>query len=66
MAPYEALYGRKCRSPVCWIEVGERKLLGLKLVQLIIEKIKVVQQWLQMAQNHYKSYADVQRKLLEF
>jgi hypothetical protein len=32
MAPYEALYGRKCRSPICWEEVGERKLLGFELV----------------------------------
>ena len=32
MAPYEALYGRKCKSPICWDDVGERKLLGLELV----------------------------------
>ena len=39
MAPFEALYGRKCRSPICWNEVGERKLLGPELVQLTTEKI---------------------------
>nr|CAN71472.1 hypothetical protein VITISV_040055 [Vitis vinifera] len=41
MTPFEALYGRKCRSPICWNDVGERKLLGPKLVQLIVEKLKV-------------------------
>ena len=39
MAPYEALYGRKCRSPLCWYEVGERNLLGPELVQETTEKI---------------------------
>ena len=39
MAPFEALYGKKCRSPVCWDEMGERKLLGLDLVQATNEAI---------------------------
>ena len=38
VAPYEALYGRKCRSPICWDDVGERKLMGSDLVQVTIEK----------------------------
>ncbi|KAL6321508.1 hypothetical protein AAG906_019688 [Vitis piasezkii] len=38
MAPFEALYGRRCRSPICWDDVGEKKLLGPELVQLTIEK----------------------------
>ena len=42
MAPYEALYNRKCSSLVCWAEVGEQKLLGLKLVQLTTDKIKII------------------------
>ena len=42
MAPFEALYGRKCRTPVCWDEVGERKLVGPELVQITSEKVKVV------------------------
>ena len=46
MAPYEALYGRKCRSPICWEEVGERKLLGPELVQMTTEKIKLIREWL--------------------
>ena len=41
MPPYEALYGRKCRSPLHWDEVGERMLLGPKLVNQAIEKIRV-------------------------
>ena len=51
MAPYEALYGRKCRSPICWEEVGERKLLGPKLVQMSTEKIKLICEWLKTAQS---------------
>ncbi|XP_017984312.1 PREDICTED: uncharacterized protein LOC108663606 [Theobroma cacao] len=42
MAPFEALYGRRCRSPIRWLEVGERKLLGLELVQDAIEKIHMI------------------------
>ena len=39
MAPFEALYGRKCRTPVCWDEVGERRLIGSELVQITLDKI---------------------------
>ena len=39
MAPFEALYGRKCRTPVCWDEVGERRLIGPELVQIALDKI---------------------------
>ena len=42
MAPFEALYGRKCRTPVCWDEVGERRVVGPELVQVTSEKVKVV------------------------
>ena len=66
MAPFEALYGRKCRSPLCWTEVGERKMLGPDIVQQTIDKIKVIQQRLQTAQSRYKSYADMKRRPLEF
>ncbi|GFZ05260.1 hypothetical protein Acr_17g0008320 [Actinidia rufa] len=54
MAPYKALYGRKCRSPICWTEVGERHMLGPKIVQLTTDKIKVIQQRLQTAQSRQK------------
>ena len=66
MASYEALYGRKCRSPICWEEVGERKLLGPKLVQMSTEKIKLICEWLKTAQSRQKSYADRRRRDLEF
>ena len=42
MAPFEALYGQKCRTPVCWDEVGERRLIGLELVQITLDKIQIV------------------------
>ena len=42
MAPFEALYDRKCRSPLCWEEVGERKLLGLEIIQMTSEKIDMI------------------------
>ena len=46
-APYEALYGRKCRSPICWDDVGERRLLGPEIVQQTIDKIQVIKERLQ-------------------
>ncbi|XP_057791315.1 uncharacterized protein LOC131008456 [Salvia miltiorrhiza] len=66
MAPYEALYGRKCRSPLFWDEVGERKLLGPELVQQMIEKVDQVKQKIKEAQDRQKSYADTRRTELEF
>ena len=65
-APYEALYGRKCRSPICWDDVGERRLLGPEIVQQTIDKIQVIKERLQTAQSRQKSYADVRRRKLEF
>ncbi|GJW45904.1 putative reverse transcriptase domain-containing protein [Tanacetum coccineum] len=50
-APYEALYGRKCRSPVCWAEVGEAQLTGLELIQETTEKIVLIKQRMQAAQD---------------
>jgi len=58
MAPYEALYGRRCRSPVGWFEPGEARLLGTDLVQDAVEKVKVIQDRLRMAQSRQKSYVD--------
>ena len=51
MAPYEALYGRKCRSPICWDDMGEGKLLGLDLVQVTTEMIRLIQEMLKIAQS---------------
>ena len=66
MAPYEALYERKCRTPICWDEVGERKLSSEELIKISIEKIQVVKEKLKVAQDRQKSYADTRRKDLEF
>ncbi|GJW36354.1 reverse transcriptase domain-containing protein [Tanacetum coccineum] len=57
-APYEALYGRKCRSPVCWAEVGEAQLTGPGLIQETTEKIVLITQRMQAAQDRQKSYFD--------
>ncbi|XP_070042745.1 uncharacterized protein [Nicotiana tomentosiformis] len=66
MAPYEALYGRKCRSHIRWFDVGETKIVGPELVQQAIEKIKLIQERLLAAQSCQKSYADNRRRDLEF
>ena len=66
MAPYEALYERKCRSPICWTEVGDKALLGPKLLQVTTEKLKLIQQRVKTAQSRQKSYADQRRRELEF
>ena len=66
MAPYEALYGRKCRSPLCWKEVGERKLLGSEIIQMTSEKINLICERLQTTQSRQKSYYDDSRREVEF
>ncbi|KAL0551627.1 hypothetical protein IC582_010716 [Cucumis melo] len=66
MAPFEALYGRCCRSPVCWGEVGEQRLMGPELVQSTNKAIQKIRSRTHTAQSRQKSYADVRRKDLEF
>nr|GEV76651.1 hypothetical protein [Tanacetum cinerariifolium] len=65
-APYEVLYGRKCRSPVCWAEVGEAQLTGTELIQETTKKIVLIKQRIQAAQDRQKSYADLKQKPMEF
>ncbi|GKA83769.1 putative reverse transcriptase domain-containing protein [Tanacetum coccineum] len=65
-APFEALYRRKCRSPMIWTEVGESQLIRLELVQETTEKIFQIQERLKTARSRQKSYADKRRKPLEF
>ncbi|GJZ65509.1 putative reverse transcriptase domain-containing protein [Tanacetum coccineum] len=65
-APFEALYGRKCRSPILWAEVGEGKLLGPELVQETTKKISQIKDRLKAARDRQKSYANKRRKPLEF
>nr|GEZ14544.1 putative reverse transcriptase domain-containing protein [Tanacetum cinerariifolium] len=65
-APFEALYGCKCRSLVIWTEIGESQLIGPKIVQETIEKIVQIKERLKTARSRQKSYADKRRKSLEF
>nr|GEY54879.1 putative reverse transcriptase domain-containing protein [Tanacetum cinerariifolium] len=64
--PFEALYGRKCRSPICWTEVGEAQILGPELIQETTKKIIQIKQRMQAARVRKKSYADLKRKPMEF
>ncbi|XP_039165948.1 uncharacterized protein LOC120292113 [Eucalyptus grandis] len=66
MAPFEALYGRAGRTPVCWDEVGERKITGSELVQQSTDAVKVIRDKLKTAQSRQKSYADKWCRPLEF
>ncbi|XP_012832673.1 PREDICTED: uncharacterized protein LOC105953544 [Erythranthe guttata] len=66
MAPYEALYGRKCRSPLHWDEIGERKFLGPDLVQQTVDIIKNIREKMRIAQDRQQSYANTRRRDLEF
>ncbi|KAL8135514.1 hypothetical protein AgCh_010236 [Apium graveolens] len=66
MPPYEALYGRKYRSPTYWNEVGERKLIGPELVQQMKEKVEVIRKWLIVAQDRQKKYANQDQKDMQF
>jgi transposase InsO family protein len=59
MAPFEALYGRRCRTPLNWSQIGERKVFGPELVSEAEEKIRVIQANLKTAQSRQKSYAYV-------
>ncbi|GKB54856.1 putative reverse transcriptase domain-containing protein, partial [Tanacetum coccineum] len=65
-APFEALYGQKCRSPVMWAEVDESQLIGLKIVQETAGKIVQIKERIKTTRDHQKSYADKRRKPLEF
>nr|GFB79851.1 retrotransposon protein, putative [Tanacetum cinerariifolium] len=64
--PYEALYGQKCRSPVYWVEVGESQLTGPELIQETMEKIVLIKQRMEAAQDRQKNYTDRNRKPMEF
>ncbi|GJR91279.1 putative reverse transcriptase domain-containing protein [Tanacetum coccineum] len=57
-APFEALYGRKCRSPICWAEVGEAQLTGPEIIHETTEKIFKIRDRMQAARDRQKSYAD--------
>ena len=59
MAPYEALYGRPCRSPLCWAEVGESSITGPDLIRNTSKKVNLIRQRLLTDQSRQKSYADI-------
>ena len=65
-APYEALYGRKCRTPLCWNEVGERQLAGPEIVQVTADKINQIRERMKAAQDRQAMYANKRRKPIEF
>ncbi|XP_071739535.1 uncharacterized protein [Rutidosis leptorrhynchoides] len=65
-APFEALYSRKCISPVCWTELGDSQLTGPEIVHETTDKIAQIQERLKIARDRQKSYADIRRKNLEF
>nr|GEY09712.1 putative reverse transcriptase domain-containing protein [Tanacetum cinerariifolium] len=62
-APFEALYGRKCRSPICWTEVGEAQILGPELIQETTKKIVQIKKRMQAAQDRQKSHVDLKQKI---
>ena len=66
MAPYEPLYGRPCRSPICWTEVGESSITSPDLIRDTSEKVSLIRQHLLRAQSWQESYADVRRRPIEF
>ncbi|GMJ08650.1 hypothetical protein HRI_004534200 [Hibiscus trionum] len=66
MAPYEALYGRRCRTPICWAEMGQRLLPMPDLLKGTTEKVKLICDHLKAASDRQKSYADLKRKEIEF
>ncbi|GJS91549.1 putative reverse transcriptase domain-containing protein [Tanacetum coccineum] len=65
-APFEALYGRKCRSHVCWAEVGDAQLIGPAIIHETTKKIVQIKNRIQAAHDRQKSYANIRRKPLDF
>jgi hypothetical protein len=66
MSPFEALYGRKCRTPLYWDQTGERQFFGPELIQEAEEQVCIIRENLRVAHTRQKSYADNRRRPLEF
>jgi hypothetical protein len=64
MAPFEALYGRKCRTPLYWNQAGESKVFGPEILQDAEKQVQIIIENLNMAQSRQKSYADNRRELI--
>nr|KYP54975.1 hypothetical protein KK1_001176 [Cajanus cajan] len=58
MTPFEALYGRRCRTPLCWYQDGESVVVGLELILQTTEKVKLIQERMKTAQSRWEPYAD--------
>ena len=66
MAPYEALYGRKCRTSLCWTKLSEKKVIGPDLIQETEEKVKMIREILKVVADRQNSYADLNRKDIQY
>ena len=66
MVPFEALYGKKCRTPLNWVEVGDRGYFGPNFIKEVREQVSAIQSHLKAAQNRRKAYADKRRRPLQF
>ena len=66
MAPFEALYGRKCRSPICWNDISETVVLGPEMIEETVKQVKLIQEKMKAAQDRQKSYADSKRREEEY
>ena len=66
MAPYEALYGRRCRTPMCWTEMNEHKIIGPEFVKDTEEKVQIIQQRLKAICDRQRSYDNLKRKDIEY
>jgi transposase InsO family protein len=66
MPPYEMLYGRRCRTPICWGDIGQRELGSLDMVMATTEKLDIIKARMKAAQDRQKSYADKRRRPIEF
>ena len=66
MAPFEALYRRKCRTPLNWVEVGDHGYFGPEFIKEAREQVSVIRSHLKAAQSRHKTYADKRRRPLDF
>ena len=66
MAPYEALYGRKSRTHVCWTELNKHKVIGLDIVKDTEEKVQVIRKRLKVASDRQKSNVDLKRRDISY
>jgi len=66
MAPFEALYGRKCRTPLCWSDLDEALIIGPEMIKETIEIIRKIWEHIRIAQSRQKSYPDKRRRAVEF